>query len=114
MSPLITLNIPSILFEFAFDEVVKQIDVNIRIKRVIIKRCASEGDIFEFSEFKKVRNTNSTKPLEEKSNRNASSFRFEALGFTIIFIIGLLVLPFFYDAVLFNGIWTTVCSIILD
>jgi len=23
------------------------------------------------------------------------------------------VLPFFYDAVLFNGIWTTVCSIIL-
>ena len=58
-------------------------------------------------------NTNSTKPLEKKSNRNLSGFSFEALGFTIIFIIGLLVLPFFYDAVLFNGIWTTVCSIIL-
>ena len=67
-----------------------------------------------FQSFQKVINTNSTKPLEEKSNRSASSFRFEALGFTIIFIIGLLVLPFFYDAVLFNGIWTTVCSIILD
>ena len=58
-------------------------------------------------------NVNSTKPVEEKNNRNPSSFRFEVLGFTIIFIIGLLVLPFFYDAVLFNGIWTTVCSIIL-
>jgi len=60
-----------------------------------------------------VINTNSTKPLENKSNRKLSGFRFEALGFTIIFIIGLLVLPFFYDAVLVNGIWTTVCSIIL-
>ena len=67
-----------------------------------------------FQSFQKVINTNSTEPLEEKSNRNASSFRFEALGFTIIFIIGLLVLPLFYDAVLFNGIWTTVCSIIPD
>ena len=57
--------------------------------------------------------TNPTKPLKKKSNHNLGSFRFEALGFTIIFIIGLLVLPFFYDAVLFNGIWTTVCSIIL-
>ena len=58
-------------------------------------------------------NTKSTKPTEEKSNRNSGSLRFEVLGFTLIFIIGLLVLPFFYDAVLFNGIWTTVCSIIL-
>ena len=67
-----------------------------------------------FQSFKKVTNTNSTKRLEKKSSRNSSGFCFEALGITIIFIIGLLVLPFFYDAVLFNGIWTTVCSIILD
>ena len=60
-----------------------------------------------------MRNTSPTKPLEKKSNNNLSSFRFEALGFTIIFIIGLLVLPFFYDAVMFNGIWTTICYIIL-
>ena len=58
-------------------------------------------------------NANSTKPVEEKSNRNSSGFRCEAIGFSIVFIIGLLVLPFFYDAVLFNSIWTTVCSIIL-
>ena len=45
--------IPSIIFGLDRDEFVKQIDVNIRIKRVIINRCASEVDIFEFSEFSK-------------------------------------------------------------
>jgi len=47
------LNIPSIIFGLDRDDFVKQIDVNIRIKRVIINRCASEVDIFEFSEFSK-------------------------------------------------------------
>ena len=37
----------------------------------------------------------SDEPLDKKSNRNLSSFRSETVGFTIIFIIGLLVLPFF-------------------
>ena len=58
-------------------------------------------------------NTKSTKPTEEKSNRISSGLRFEVLVFTLIFIIGLLVLPFFYDAVRFNGIRTSGCSIIL-
>ena len=53
MSPLITLNIPSIRFGFDVDEFVKQIDVNIRIKRAIISLCASDGDIFEFLKFYK-------------------------------------------------------------
>jgi hypothetical protein len=88
--------------------------VNIKIKRVIIRFLAGEGNIFRtFKAFKKMINTNLKNPLKEKSNRNSSGLRLEVLGFTIIFIIGLLVLPFFYDAVLFNGIWTTVCSVIL-
>ena len=44
--PLITLNIPSISFEFEVDKFVQKIDVNIRIKRVIISFCEGEGNIF--------------------------------------------------------------------
>ena len=55
-----------------------------------------------------------TKSQEEKIDHNASSFRFEVLGFFIILIICILVLPFFYDSVLFNSIWTTICSIAVD
>ena len=46
MSPLITLNTPLIRFGFDVDEFVKKIDVNIRIKRVIISFCGGEGNIF--------------------------------------------------------------------
>ena len=46
VSPLITLNIPSISFEFEVDKFVKEIDINITIKRVILSFSGCEGNIF--------------------------------------------------------------------
>jgi len=36
--------------------------------------------------------------------------KFELLGLCVFILVGLALLPFFYDSVIVGGIWATVCS----